>query len=147
MTEAPRSCRGEGLPKVDTNDGASIACRTVRTAVSVANAPCTVYLVHALELGLVYVGITDDFDHRWRAHQRSSWWLGEVVVEWIDLYVMESREAARQMEAAIIADSNPRYNTAREEQALARYRANRDAVLSGADVDPWPVLSTESVAA
>lgn len=101
--------------------------------------PCDVYLVMATAHGLVYVGIADDFEKRWRQHRRSSWWLGEVVVDEVRVYSMASREHARQMEAAIINCERPMYNTALEAGAFVRYQ---EAAASNLE-DPWPVVGQE----
>jgi predicted GIY-YIG superfamily endonuclease len=118
-----------------------VSVKVSKTDVLVKAKPCTVYLVHAIEHGLVYVGIADDFDRRWAQHRRQSWWLGEVVVEEVRLYHMWTREAARQMEAAIINREKPRYNTALEEGAYRRYRAAAEST----DENPWPVAYCEVV--
>ena len=100
--------------------------------------PCAVYLVRASQLGLVYVYIADDFELRWAAHLRQSWWLGEVTVEEIDVYWMTSREDARQMEAAIINIAHPRYNTSDEAGAYRRY------LIAAEHAADWPVRIVES---
>lgn len=101
--------------------------------------PCYVYQVWAERLGLVYVGIADDFRHRWQAHLRQSWWLGEVVVEDVFINVMPNREAARMLEAWIIHEDAPRYNTS--DEAGSYYRAARaydlgEGELSGLEAFP-----------
>jgi len=116
---------------------------TVFYASTSVSKPCAVYLIRALELGLVYVGIADDFEARWRQHRRSSWWLGEVVVESIDVYWMTCREDARQMEAAIINREHPRYNTSLEKAAFKRYQA----AAGSENTEPWPVAICEAYSA
>lgn len=96
--------------------------------------PCAVYLVDAVGLGLVYVGIADDFEKRWQQHRRSSWWLNEVIVSEVSVFWMGCREHARQIEASVIHHERPRYNTAVEAAAYARY-------LAAATV--WPVRVEE----
>lgn len=101
--------------------------------------PCAVYLVRAIGIGLVYVGISEDFDRRWDQHRRRSWWLREVIVDQVDVHWMPSREAASQVEAAVIDLCRPQFNSATELAALGRYRA---AAASGVE-DPWPIVRSE----
>lgn len=102
----------------------------------------SVYHVHDRRMGLVYVGIAQDFESRWRQHQRFSWWFPEVDVTEVRVYVMGNRQAAREMEAAAIARCRPRYNIAQERPSLAAYLANAERL---DDIpDPWPVLRTGS---
>jgi hypothetical protein len=72
---------------------------------------------------LLYVGIADDFASRWSAHVRSSWWLGEVSFDRIEVTGWPSREVARWSEASVINQQSPIYNTARELAAYARAEA------------------------
>lgn len=86
-------------------------------------AHCFVYEVWDSMHRLAYVGIADNFERRWQQHRRSSWWLGEIDIWYIDIFGYRSRWEARQMEACVINEQSPIYNTSLESAAYREYRA------------------------
>lgn len=62
------------------------------------------------DLRLLYVGVSNDFGHRWKQHASSKPWWGEkriLTVEFLD-----SRPAAEAAEKAAIRTEGPEYNIA-----------------------------------
>lgn len=94
---------------------------------------CHCYEVWDRRRRLVYVGIADDFERRWDQHLRSSWWIGEVQVWYVEVTTYGSRLHARLAEAAVINEQAPIYNTAHEAAAYREYER-----LS--EIDSWPGL-------
>lgn len=88
---------------------------------------CWVYEVWDTQGRLAYVGIADDFAKRWAQHLRMSWWLGEIDVWYVEVFGYRTRWEARQVEACVINEQNPVYNTSRETGAYLEYlRLNED---------------------
>lgn len=83
-------------------------------------AACT-YEVWDLLGRLVYVGVAEHFPRRWQQHEARSWWLGEIDVDRVDVTGWPTREDALRIEAAVINEQGPVYNTAPELAAYARY--------------------------
>ncbi len=109
-------------------------------------ATCFVYEVWDTMGRLAYVGIADNFERRWRQHVASSWWLGEIHVHYISVYGYRTRHEARQVEASVINEQSPVYNTSRETSAYAEYRQLWDS--PDRPVDEWdcaPVLKRRFV--
>lgn len=79
---------------------------------------CSVYVVYSTDDELLYVGIADNFEHRWRQHVRQSWWIGEVEIDHVEVTLMPNRDAARVMEAIWINTQHPRYNTSPESRSF-----------------------------
>lgn len=68
------------------------------------------YRAFDVDDALLYVGITDGIDVRFKAHQKQSEWWPLMVrrdIEWFD-----TRRAALRAEATAISDENPRFNKA-----------------------------------
>ena len=99
---------------------------------------CFEYQVWDVHNRLVYVGIADSFTHRWTQHRRSSWWLGEVEIAYVDVTGWPSREAARMSEAVVINTQSPVYNTALEEGAYRR-------ALAADESNSWPPPCDRSI--
>lgn len=84
---------------------------------------CYVYEVYDASHTLLYVGITDGFPGRWSAHLSKSWWTREATVDYVILTGYESRSAARKVEATLIHDRAPIYNTKPEWKFLRLARS------------------------
>jgi len=87
-----------------------------------AKAMCFDYAVWDTRNRLVYVGIAYNFRQRWAQHVRSSWWLGEVEVDRVEVTGWPTRTAARFAEACAINEQAAIYNTAREPSSYRRAR-------------------------
>lgn len=70
----------------------------------------------------VYVGIAESFTARWSSHRSKSWWFDRVNVMCVLLAGYPSREDARKVEAELIAEHRPAYNTKPERRHLALAR-------------------------
>lgn len=101
------------------------------------DAQCFVYEVWDTMHRLAYVGIADNFERRWRQHQRSSWWLGEIDIWYVDIFGYRSRHEARLAEACVINDQCPVYNTSQESSSFRQYQASTDNPRD--DLDGVPV--------
>lgn len=114
MTHLPR------LQEVRRDAYATYSCRP--------DARCWLYEVWDDQNRLAYVGIADDFDRRWRQHVSKSWWLNEINVATVYVIGYQSRSEAKQLEAAVIHEQHPVYNTAPESASYARYKLNQDRI-------------------
>jgi hypothetical protein len=85
-------------------------------------ARCYTYQVWDTMNRLCYVGMTHNFQTRWKQHERKSWWLGEINVAYIELQGWATTDEAHMDEAVVIWDQNPVYNTSTESFWLARYQ-------------------------
>lgn len=100
---------------------------------------CWVYEVWDTHHRLAYVGIADNFERRWRQHESSSWWMGEIEVWYVEVFGYRSRWDARQVEAQMINDQHAVFNTNKEAYA---YRAwlelweNEDRQMDPFDCSP-----------
>jgi predicted GIY-YIG superfamily endonuclease len=90
------------------------------------DAECFVYEVFErdVETGFaqehpVYVGITRNFPARWGEHRRASWWFFYVKPACILLSGYLTRADALKVEAQLIAEHRPRFNTKEERRHLA----------------------------
>lgn len=97
------------------------------------DACCWVYEVWDTQSRLAYVGIADQFERRWIQHQRNSWWLGEIDIWYVRLEGFNSRWEARQVEAAVINEQSPVYNTNPESGSYRAYRRWLDSPAHATD--------------
>ena len=66
----------------------------------------------------VYVGMTGSFAARWSGHLSKTWWIGLPKVLCVILTGYETRHEARRVEAALIAEHDPIFNTKSERKFL-----------------------------
>lgn len=85
-------------------------------------ARCHVYEVRDVNNRMLYAGIADNFERRWAQHVRKSWWLRETELWYVRVHGYRSRDDARQVEAALINDEHPVYNTNTETWAYRKYQ-------------------------
>lgn len=70
----------------------------------------------------VYVGVTGRFSSRWTAHRSSSSWMAETDVLCVIVHGYRSRGEARKVEALLIEEHDPPFNTKIERRHLRSAR-------------------------
>lgn len=73
-----------------------------------------------------YVGITGDFPMRWVTHRARSPWFPMAAINGVFIQGFKSRREARMVEAALIAEHKPRFNTKRETKYLQLARTSEE---------------------
>lgn len=101
-------------------------------------AECWEYEVWDADDRLVYVGVADNFDRRWRQHEDKSWWLNEVKLKYVVVNGYRSRDEARQVEAQVINEHAPVYNTNREIRHYKRFLEHWDSPF-----DEWTLMRVD----
>ncbi|MEW2402165.1 GntR family transcriptional regulator [Streptomyces sp. NPDC046862] len=123
------------------------------------------YRFYAADGKLLYVGITQDLETRWKSHQRDKiWWIDVARKEYV---ILKNRSAADQVERTAIRTEHPRYDRTRpghttaagellykrplndpyQEGIVARAERAIKADLESDRIPSWSLLPTESVLA
>lgn len=75
------------------------------------NNQTALYRFYAADGELLYVGVTQNLEIRWRSHERDKiWWIDVARKEYL---ILETRAAADELERTAIQTEHPRYDRTR----------------------------------